>query len=178
VGRAHDTGLAGREDVTDRSYSSFELEAEFRLSPKANSGIKYFVQTDLMADYGLSTVGLEYQIIDDAGHPDAVLGHGGSRSLGRLYDVLGPAADKPVKPFGEWNEARIVVRGRHVEHWLNGVKVLEFERGSPDFRAHVAEGEHRVWPGYGEWREGPLLLQHHGGGVSFRNVKTCEHTDE
>jgi hypothetical protein len=160
--------------VTERSYSSFELDAEFRLAPKANSGIKYFVRTDLMADQGQSTVGLEYQIIDDAGNPDATQGRGGARSLGALYDVYGPAPDKPVKRMGEWNAARIVVRGTHVEHWLNGVKVLQFERGSEDFKAHVAEGKHRIWPGYGEWKEGVLLLQHHGGGVSFRNVKVRE----
>ena len=160
--------------VTDRPYGDFELVAEFRLSPGANSGIKYFVRTDVMADGGQSSVGLEYQVIDDVGNPDVAQGKGGVRTTAALYDVYGAAPDKPVKPMGEWNQARIVARGRHVEHWLNGAKVLEFERGSEDFKKHVAEGKHRVWPGYGEWAEGLVLLQHHGGGVSYRNVKIRE----
>ena len=157
--------------VTERPYGDFELVADFRLSPGANSGIKYLVRTDVMADGGHSSVGLEYQVIDDEGTPDVVEGPGGTRSTAGLYDVYGPAADKPVKPMGEWNRARILARGRHVEHWLNGAKVLEFERGSDDFKKHVAAGKHRVWPHYGEWAAGLILLQHHGGGVSYRNVK-------
>ncbi len=158
--------------VTERAYGNFELRAEFRLSTRANSGIKYFLRTDVMADAGLSSVGLEYQIIDDAGHPDASVA--GDRTLASLYDVLGARADKPVRPMGEWNEARIVARGKHVEHWLNGAKVLEFERGSEEFKRHVTDSKHRVWPNYGEQAEGRILLQHHGGGVSFRNVKIRE----
>jgi hypothetical protein len=157
--------------VTERPYGDFELVADFRLSPGANSGIKYFVRADLMADGGQSSVGLEYQIIDDQGSPDVVEGPGGTRSTAGLYDVYGPAADKPMRPMGEWNRARIVARGRHVEHWLNGARVLEFERGSDDFKKHVASGKHRAWPHYGEWATGLVLLQHHGGGVAFRNVK-------
>jgi hypothetical protein len=160
--------------VTERAYSSFELRAEFRLSPGANSGIKYLVRTDVMADAGQSSVGLEYQIIDDASHPDARLGHAGDHTLAALYDVLPPPADKPTRPMGEWNEARIVARGKRVEHWLNGAKLLEFERGSEEFRRHVALSKHRVWAGYGDEPEGRILLQHHGGGVSFRNVKIRE----
>jgi hypothetical protein len=165
---------ANADIVTDRPFGDFELVAAFRLSPGANSGIKYLVRSDLMADGGQSSVGLEYQIIDDTANPDASLGKGGARATAALYDVYGPAAGKPLKPVGEWNQVRILVRGKHVEHWLNGVKVLEFERGSADFKAHVAEGKHRRWPGYGEWPEGRLLLQHHGGGVSFRDVKVRE----
>jgi hypothetical protein len=160
--------------VTERDYSGFELRADFRLSPGANSGIKYLVRTDVMADAGLSSVGLEYQIIDDASHPDARLGHAGDRTLAALYDVFPPSADKPTRPIGEWNQARIVARGKRVEHWLNGTKVLEFERGSEEFRRHVADSKHRVWPNYGEQPKGRILLQHHGGGVSFRNVKIRE----
>jgi hypothetical protein len=159
--------------ITERDYSDFELRAEFRLSPGANSGIKYFLRTDVMADAGQSSVGLEYQLIDDAANPDARLGQG-DRTLASLYDVLGASAAKPTRPMGEWNEARIVARGKRVEHWLNGAMVLEFERGSEDFKKHVAESKHRVWPSYGEQPQGRILLQHHGGGVSFRNVRIRE----
>ncbi len=161
--------VANADIVSDGSYSSFELRAEFRLSPGANSGIKYFLRPDVRADGGVSSVGYEYQLIDDLA-PDARAGENRARSLASLYDVLPAAADKPTRPSGEWNEARIVVRGRHVEHWLNGAKVLEFERGSREFRERVAHSKHRVWPDYGDEAEGPILLQHHGGGVAFRNV--------
>ncbi len=166
-------GEAERNDdvITLRSFSSFELRAEFRLSPGANSGIKYFLRKDAAADSGQSSVGHEYQILDDAGHPDAKAGIAGNRTLASLYDILPARADTPRRPVGEWNEAKIVVRGRHVEHWLNGAKVLEFERGSDDFKAHLATSKHKVWPGYGEEMEGRLLLQHHGGGVSYRSIR-------
>ncbi len=155
--------------VSDGSYSSFELRAEFRLSRGANSGIKYFLRPDVRADGGLSSVGYEYQLIDDDA-PDASAGVNKARSLASLYDVFPAAATKPTRPLGAWNEARIVVRGRHVEHWLNGVEVLQFERGSQEFRERVARSKHSVWPGYGDETAGPILLQHHGGGVAFRNV--------
>ena len=157
--------------VTLRSFSSFELRAEFRLSAGANSGIKYFLRPDASNDSGMSSVGHEYQILDDVGHPDAREGIAGNRTLASLYDILPARADKPQRPIGEWNEVRIVVRGRHVEHWLNGAKVLEFERGSADFKAHLATSKHKVWPGYGEEKEGPILLQHHGGGTGYRNIR-------
>jgi hypothetical protein len=160
--------------VTERKYGGFELRAQFRTTAGANSGIKYLVRDDVMADGGLSSVGLEYQVIDDVGNKDASEGVAGVRATAALYDVYPAAADKGLKPVGEWNDARILLKGAHVEHWLNGRKLLEFERGSGDFKAHVAQGKHKVWPAYGEWDEGLLLLQHHGGGVSFRNVKIKE----
>ena len=166
-------GTPERNDdiVTLRSFSSFELRAEFRLSKGADSGIKYFLRPDASNDSGLSSVGHEYQVLDDAGHPDAKEGIAGNRTLASLYDILPARADKPQRPIGAWNEVRIVVRGRRVEHWLNGAKVLEFERGSADFKAHLATSKHEVWPGYGEEKEGPILLQHHGGGTGYRNIR-------
>jgi hypothetical protein len=157
--------------VTLRSFSSFELRAEFRLSPGANSGIKYFLRPDASNDSGMSSVGHEYQVLDDAAHPDAKQGIAGNRTLASLYDILPARADKPKRPIGAWNEVRIVVRGRRVEHWLNGAKVLEFERGSADFKSHLATSKHKVWPGYGEENEGPILLQHHGGGTGYRSIR-------
>jgi hypothetical protein len=161
---------AGGDIVTDRAFEAFELRLEFRLTPGANSGIKYYVDTELNKAEG-SAIGLEFQLLDDALHPDAKAGRDGNRTLGSLYDLIPAAAGKKVKPIGEWNEARIVSDGRHVEHWLNGAKVLEYERGSETFRRLVAASKYKVWPAFGEKRSGEILLQDHGNRVSFRNVK-------
>jgi hypothetical protein len=161
---------AGGDIVTEQSFSDFELRLEFRLTPGANSGVKYFVDVDLNKGPG-SAIGLEYQLLDDERHPDAQLGRDGNRKLAGLYDLIPAAATKKTRPIGEWNDARIVSRGTHVEHWLNGEKTLEYERGSEAFRRLVAESKYKVWPGFGEKPEGPILLQDHGNRVSFRNIK-------
>lgn len=159
----------GGDIVTLDEYSDFELAVDFLLTPGANSGIKYFVIEAEPRTPG-SAKGLEYQLLDDAGHPDAKLGIAGNRTCASLYDLI-PATHKPPVPIGAWNQARIVVRGRHVEHWLNGVKVLEFERGGPEFLAHKAESKFKDIPGFGEYPTGHILLQDHGNRVAFRNVK-------
>ncbi len=165
-------GNAG-DILTTRKYKNFELTAEFRLTPGANSGIKYFVDPDLNEGRG-SAIGYEYQILDDAVHPDAKKGKNGDRTLASLYDLIPAAKDKPVKPVGEWNTARIVVRGAHVEHWLNGVKVVEYKRFTPQFRELVAGSKYHVWPGFADVPDGYILLQDHGFPVSFRNLKIRE----
>ena len=154
-------------------FASFELVADFKLTPGANSGIKYLVQPNLDPENKTGAgpaVGCEFQILDDERHPDAKLGQDGNRTLGSLYDVI-PAANKQSKPVGEWNTARILVKGMHVEHWLNGQKVLEYERGSAAFRASVAQSKFSHIPGFGEWPKGHILLQEHGDRVHFRNIK-------
>ena len=166
---------AGGDIVTDRAFETFDLKAEFRLTPGANSGIKYYVDTELNKAEG-SAIGLEFQLLDDATHPDAKAGRDGNRTTASLYDLIPAAAGKKVKPIGEWNEARIVSTGRHVEHWLNGAKVLEYERGSEGFRKLVAESKYKVWPAFGEKPSGNILLQDHGNRVSFRSVKIRELT--
>jgi hypothetical protein len=160
----------GGDIVTDREFEAFDLKVEFRLTAGANSGIKYYVDTGLNKGEG-SAIGLEFQLLDDATHPDAKAGRDGNRTIASLYDLIAAAADKRVKPIGEWNEARVVSKGRHVEHWLNGAKVLEYERGSEAFRKLVAASKYEVWPAFGEKASGPILLQDHGNRVSFRNVK-------
>jgi 3-keto-disaccharide hydrolase len=159
----------GGDIVTIEEFSDFDLKLDFMLTPGANSGIKYFVIEALPKTPG-SAKGLEYQLLDDVGHPDAKLGIAGNRTCASLYDLI-PAANKPPVPIGEWNQARIVVKGRHVEHWLNGVKVLEFERGGKEFLAHKAESKFKDIPDFGEYPKGHILLQDHGNRVCFRNIK-------
>ena len=163
----------GGDIITRRKYENFELVADFKITPGANSGIKYFVDPELNKGPG-SAIGCEFQILDDERHPDAKLGRDGNRKLGSLYDLIPAPGDKKVNPPGEWNTARIVVQGNHVEHWLNGEKVVSYERGTPAWRALVATSKYKDWPKFGELPEGFILLQDHGNAVSFRNLKIRE----
>ncbi|MCU0771071.1 MAG: DUF1080 domain-containing protein [Verrucomicrobia bacterium] len=170
--------VAGGDIITRDRYSDFELKLDFKISRGANSGIKYFCQPNLDPITGTgakaatgSAIGLEFQILDDERHPDAKLGRDGNRTMGSLYDLIPAAPTKRPSPIGEWNTAHILSNGRHVEHWLNGQKVLEYERGSPEFRETVARSKYHTLPGFGEWPDGHILLQDHGNAVSFRNLK-------
>lgn len=165
----------GGDIVTDRDYRDFELSVDFRLSEGANSGIKYAL------DGKGSSTGLEYQLLDDARHPDARMGRDGNRTLGSLYDLIAArnlsdpsSPGKRINPPGEWNRAVIVVRGPHVEHWLNGFKVVEFERGAPAFRALVAQSKFAGRANFGDAARSPILLQDHGDRVEFRSIKLRE----
>lgn len=172
----------GGDILTRKRYADFELVAEFQITPGANSGIKIFVQPNLSPidkTTGVKTavgsaIGCEFQILDDAKHPDAKLGRDGNRTIGSLYDLIPAAGDKKVAPIGEWNQARIVSQGQHVEFWLNGQKTLEFERGSESFRQCVAASKFKNIPDFGEWADGHILLQDHGDAVSYRNLKIRE----
>ena len=165
---------AGGDIVTTQKYEDFELKVDFKITEGANSGIKYYVDTDLNKGEG-SSIGLEYQILDDARHPDAKLGnHEGSRTLASLYDLIQADPNKPVNPIGSWNTARIVSKDGKVSHWLNDEKVLEYDRSTDAFLQLVQESKYKDWPGFGTLERGNILLQDHGNRVSFKNIKIKE----
>ncbi|MEE4216924.1 MAG: DUF1080 domain-containing protein [Xanthomonadales bacterium] len=165
--------------VTLDSFANFEFSFEFKITEGANSGIKYFVDPELNKGEG-SAIGCEFQILDDKVHPDAKKGVAGNRTLGSLYDLITAenysleGRAKQFKGIGNWNQGRIVSHNGRVEHWLNGEKVVEFDRHSQMFRALVAYSKYQVWPGFCQWPEGSLLLQDHGNEVSYRNLKVRE----
>ncbi len=186
----------GGDIITLEQFGAFELVFDFNLSEGANSGVKYFVREFLQythefqpgqpmavpADFVQkgSAIGLEFQILDDARHPDAKLGAGGNRTLASLYDLI--PADKTghrsraVRPLGEWNQGRIVVHpDNRVEHYLNGFKMLEYKRLSPLFNALVERSKYAVWgKQFASAPKGPILLQDHGDAVRFRSLKIRE----
>jgi hypothetical protein len=163
---------AGGDIVTVDEFGDFELIVEFSITEGANSGIKYFVDTALNKGEG-SAIGCEFQILDDARHPDAKAGVNGNRKLAGLYDLI-PPENVRFNGIGEWNRARILVRGGHVEHWLNGFKTVEYERGTQMWRALVDHSKYEIWPAFGEVSKGLILLQDHGNRVSFRSIKIRE----
>nr|WP_246144237.1 DUF1080 domain-containing protein [Neolewinella aurantiaca] len=167
----------GGDIITTDHFSDFELQFEFKPTKGANSGVKYFVDPTLNKGAG-SAIGLEFQILDDKVHPDAKKGTNGNRTAGSLYDLitaqtLDTPRNKEIR-IGDWNRGRIVVKGGHVEHWLNGYKVVEFDRFSQMFRALVAYSKYKYWENFGQWPAGPILLQDHGDLVSFRSIKIRE----
>jgi hypothetical protein len=169
-------GANGGDIVTSEEFKAFDLSFDFFLTPGANSGVKYFVRLSPEEKNSGSAIGLEYQVLDDTLHPDAKLGRDGDRTMASLYDLIKANKQKRfIHPMGQWNTGRIIVYpNNHVEHYLNGIKVLEYERGSKEYKDLVAISKYKVWHDFGEAPQGHLLLQDHGNNVSYRSIKVRE----
>jgi Domain of Unknown Function (DUF1080) len=175
--------LNGGDLMTIETFGDFELTFDWKVTPGANSGVKYNVSEEMSVAQGRATpgagvrgpiapshaaLGFEYQVLDDDRHPDGkLLAH----RAGDLYDLVASNASKHLRPVGQWNEGKIVYRGNHGEHWLNGVKILEFDLGTAQMDSAVAKSKFRSIPGFADRRRGHIVLQDHGDEVYFRNLK-------
>ena len=146
------------------TFADFELTFDWRIAPGGNSGVAYRVGDGTGAAYER---GPEYQILDNAGHAD---GKNPLTSAGSVYGLYPPSQDA-TRPAGEWNSGRIVVDGAHVEHWLNGVRIVQYELGSSDWTERVAGSKFVAWPHFGKAGVGHIVLQDHGSAVDYRNMR-------
>lgn len=162
----------GGDIVTTRPYKNFILKVDFKITEGANSGIKYFINPDTNKGPG-SSIGCEFQILDDRNHPDAKMGVEGNRTLGSLYDLIAAPKDKPFRN-NSFNTAMIIVKDNHVEHWLNGIKIIQYERNNQMWNALVNYSKFRERPNFGNAEEGLILLQDHRDEVWFQNIKIKE----
>lgn len=158
-------GGGGGDLVTKEKYTDFELRFEWKVSSKANSGVMYRVSEDGSAPY---ETGPEYQVTDDLKHPD---GKNPKTSAAALYALIACNGSKALKPVGKWNQARIIVKGNHVEHWLNKEKVVEYELNSPELTKLIAESKFKGWSGFAKQASGHICLQDHGDDVWYRKIK-------
>ena len=175
----------GGDLMTVATFRDFELSWDWKMSPAGNSGLKYNVSEELSGGQpsnvlrpatgspgvSHSAIGFEYQMIDDDRHSDGKLP---THRSGALYDLITPDARKELKPIGQWNHSRVVFVGTHGEHWLNGVKVVEYELGSRSLDSALAASKFRTMPWYGQRRTGHIVLQDHGDDAWFRNLKIRE----
>lgn len=152
--------------MTVERFGDFELELEWKISAGGNSGVFYRV-AEIETPRRTRLHGLEMQVLDNAGHRD---GRVPETSAGSAYGVYAPVHDA-TRPVGEWNHVRIVARGAHVEHWMNGIKVVEYELGSDDWKARVARSRFASWPAYAQARTGHISLQDHGDWVAYRRIR-------
>ena len=160
--------------VTDSEYTNFEFSIDWKITDGGNSGIMYGVVED--EQYGAAWMtGPEYQLVDDVGFPSELED---VNKTAADYDVQAAAADKPLRPVGEWNNSRIVVNGNHVEHWLNGANVLEFERWNEEWETLKNASKWVEFADYGKSATGHIVIQDHGSVFWFRNVKIREITQD
>lgn len=156
--------VPGGHIITKEKYGDFTLTWEWKIAAKGNSGIKY-----LVLENRTTAPGPEYQMIDDNGHRDGKIG--AHRQTACLYDIFPPSADKKLNPVGEWNSSKIVVKGKTVEHWLNGVRVLTYELESEELKAAIAKSKFKKANGFEKKVEGHIMLTDHIDECSFRNIK-------
>lgn len=174
VANAEGEGTGAGDIVTRDRFGEFDLAFEWRLDTRGgNSGVKYYVR-EREGETGNHGIGLEYQLLDDAHHEWMLRGRmapNDYHTLGALYELYAPSPDKAPRPLGEWNQSRIVSRGGAVQHWLNGIIILEYDRTSPDFLDRVARSKFKDISGFGRYETGHILLQGHGSTVRFRNLR-------
>lgn len=156
--------VRGGDIVTEATFDNFDLSWEWRVAVGGNNGVKYLVTEERPG-----APGHEYQMVDDQRHPDAAKGP--KRVTASFYAVVPVPLDRPSRPAGEWNRSRVTVQGNHVEHWLNGVKVIEYELGSDAVKAAIAESKFKDAPGFGTKIQGRIMLTDHGDECWFRNIK-------
>ena len=174
-----DSTKRGGDIISNEAFSNFELELDFKVTVGANSGLKYFVQEDRKSK-ATAGLGPEFQILDDQNHPDAKAGVGGNRTTGSLYDLIAAenlsegSTEKRMNPPGKWNKLRIVSKDGHVEHWLNNLKTVEYDRHSQVFRNLIAKSKYSPHPKFGQAPTGHILLQDHHDEVHYRSIKIRE----
>ena len=162
-----DTSTKHADLITEKEFENFELVLDWKIAPQANSGILYMVTEEFVSSY-LS--GPEYQLLDDQGYPEKIEDW---QKTGANYAMDPPLMDA-TKPAGEWNHTKIIVNRGHVEHWLNGKKVVEYELWTDTWKQHKANGKWKDAKGYGLAKKGHIAIQDHGGEAGFRNIMIKE----
>lgn len=170
---SEDNKKRGTDLITVDKYENFWLSVEFRIGEGVNSGIKYFINPGLYGR-GNDSVGCEFQVLDDVRHPDAKLGRDGNRTIASLYDIIPSDKSDAYFNLGQWNTAWVIVRGSHVEHYLNGSKVVEYDRDSEAFKDLVAGSKFKGFKGFGTHKTGHILLQDHNDFAQYRNIMIKE----
>lgn len=169
-GHGEGSGEMGGSLMTTRDFDNFELSLEWKISPGGNSGVLYHVVEKPEYKYDYET-GPEFQVMDDS---SALAGGSSLRPeqlAGSNYDMFEASASKKLRPVGQWNTARIIYNNGHVEHWLNGVKVVEFNEASDDFKQRYENSKWVDYPGWNQYKSGAISLQDHGAPVYYRNIK-------
>lgn len=173
-GTLHFVPKSGREGggdlVTDKEYSNFHLKIDWKVAPKANSGIIFYINEDKAKYSNTYSTGLEMQVLDNDGHPDGKIT---KHRSGDLYDLI-KSSSEPVKPVGEWNTAEIISKNGKLELKLNGVKIVSTTLWDDQFKALVAGSKFKGWEGFATFKSGKIALQDHGNEVWYRNIMIKE----